>query len=397
MNHPGAAHSDSHDGAHSDPELVPYVGVIAIMTGPMPAHDELAAALDQRLGRSVDLLAAELAAPGDDDALFAFVTQAIRPCPKPGPQWRCWAVAALSDDRWAVLLAARHDIADAGTVTDVLAGLSTDGAVPGPVGAPHPSTRAPGRPTSFSAVQVALADAESVCRTFDVTLNELALTAVTNGLRSALRHRGRDPRRISVHTRQPLSARAVAAAARMSRRIPVLRRALPVEEPDVLRQLQNVHRTVADFKADARHRSPWSVPSPALLPVELARRAFTMVTAPPRDDLLVAMTNVTGPRRPGDMLGRPIVAMVGVPPVPPPGQVAVMLLTYGPDLFFGLTADCDTFPEADDVTHGMARTVEHLAAAARHPHPGRPALALIGPRATGDHLLGERNTDDRAG
>lgn len=397
VNYPGAAYSDSRDGAHSDPDLVPYVGVIAVMTGPMPAHEELAAALDDRLGRPADLLAVELAEPGDDEALFAFVTQAIRPRPEPGPQWRCWAVAGLSDHRWAVLLAARHDIADAGIVTDVLAGLGTDSAVSATVGAPHPSTLPPGRPTSFSAVQVARADAVSVCKTFDVTLNELALTAVTNGLRSALRHRGRDPRRISVRTRQPLSARAGAAAARMSRRIPVLRRALPVEEPDVLRQLRTVHRTLADFKADARHRSPWSLPATALMPVALARRALKMVTDPPRDDLLVAMTSVTGPRRPGDMLGRPIVAMVGVPPVPPPGQVAVILLTYGPDLFFGLTADCDTFPEADDVTHGIARTIEHLAAAARHPHPGRPALALIGTRATGDQGLGERNTDDRAG
>ncbi|MGU3651004.1 WS/DGAT domain-containing protein [Mycolicibacterium sp. A43C] len=396
MNHPGAAHPDSHDTADSGPDLVAYVGVIAIMTGPPPAPDELRAALHERLGRPVDIRPVELARPGDDEALFAFVTQAVRPRPAPGPAWQCWAVTGLSDHRWAVLLAARHDIADAGIVTAVLAGLGADDAGQATVGAARRNADSAAGGTSFSAVQVPLADAASACQAFDVTLNELALTALTNGVRTALRHRGRDPRRLSVRARQPLSARAAAAAARMGRRVPVLPRGLPVEEPDVLRQLQTVHRAMAGLKADARHRNIL-LPAAASMPLVLARRAIKLLTTPPRDDVLVTMTNVTGPRDHRDMLGRPIVCLVGVAPVPPVGQAAVMLVTYGQDLIFGLTADCDTFPLADDVTHGIARTIEHLAAAARHPHPGRPALALIGPRATGDQRLGERTTDDRAG
>ena len=49
----------------------------------------------------------------------------------------------------------------------------------------------------YRAVRVPLADVEQVCRKFDVTINDVALAAITEGYRSVLLHRGgKNPGRI---------------------------------------------------------------------------------------------------------------------------------------------------------------------------------------------------------
>ncbi len=60
----------------------------------------------------------------------------------------------------------------------------------------------------YRAVRVPLADVEQVCRKFDVTINDVALAAITEGYRSVLLHRGEKPQPDSLRTLVPVSVRA---------------------------------------------------------------------------------------------------------------------------------------------------------------------------------------------
>lgn len=69
--------------------------------------------------------------------------------------------------------------------------------------------------------------------------------------------------------------------------------------------------------------------------------------------------------------------MLPIPPVALRLRASVAILSYGEDLIFGITTDFDAFPDVDELAGGIGRAIAHLTAVARHPHPGRPALALL--------------------
>ncbi|MFZ0228651.1 MAG: wax ester/triacylglycerol synthase domain-containing protein, partial [Mycobacterium sp.] len=191
--------------------------------------------------------------PGDDSELFQVVADVLeRRLDRDRPLWECWVIEGLKGNRWAILMKIHHCIADGIAATRMLRGLCDDidgDAFARPVVAkrgnakkhlkpvPDPNPRsnplanlwrtatgitdaatrtvsgvaeiATGllRPTPgsslvgpvtamrrYRAVRVPLADVEQVCRKFDVTINDVALAAITEGFRSVLLHRGEQPR-----------------------------------------------------------------------------------------------------------------------------------------------------------------------------------------------------------
>lgn len=50
----------------------------------------------------------------------------------------------------------------------------------------------------YAATQVSLKDVAKVCHAFDVTINDVALAAITDSYRAALIRRGEEPRRDSL-------------------------------------------------------------------------------------------------------------------------------------------------------------------------------------------------------
>jgi hypothetical protein len=74
----------------------------------------------------------------------------------------------------------------------------------------------------YGAVQVPLADVAAVCDTFDVTLNDVALAAITDSYRAAIMWRNERPRGDSLRTLVPVSVRSNDAVD-----LPALARAVP--------------------------------------------------------------------------------------------------------------------------------------------------------------------------
>ena len=117
----------------SDRHVSLAIGAIAVLSGPMPDFDSLAAVLAERIlsvprfrqvlrTQPLDLGAprwvddtdldishhvrrAALPRPGDDAALFRWVAEVMeRRLDRDRPLWECWIVDGLQHNRWAILM-----------------------------------------------------------------------------------------------------------------------------------------------------------------------------------------------------------------------------------------------------------------------------------------------------
>lgn len=222
---------------------------------------------DANLDLSHHLRRAAVAQPGDDHALFRLVAYIMeRRLDRDHPLWECWIIEGLADNRWAILTKMHHCMADGIAAMQVLGAMSDDDggdtfatairtatepngaqtAMPtltwNPLawmqGVWHASTavfnaatRAIGvaegivsglaRPAAgssligpvttmrrYSAARVSLDDVARVCRAYDVTINDVALAAITDSFRAALIRRGEQPKPNSVRTLVPVSVRS---------------------------------------------------------------------------------------------------------------------------------------------------------------------------------------------
>lgn len=428
------------------------VGAVSILEGPVPPHDEIVAALGDRVRdvarlrqvvrrQPFDLSApvwvddphmdlahhihrAALPRPGDDAALFRFTADAMEPrLDRERPLWQCWVIEGLEHDRWALLMKVHHCIADGIATMQMLTGLCDGGQGDTYVGAiraahedPAPRLSLP-RPTlnpitwaramwdtasmlttaatvtlegtveiveglvhagapsplngpvttmrRYSAARVPLTAVRTVCQAFDVTLNDVALSAITDSFRAALQRRGEEPGPDSLRTLVPVSVRADDAMQDVDNRVSVMLPYLPVDVPDRVEQLQTVHERLSRAKAGGqRQAANAAVTAAKLMPFALTSRAIRTLTSLPQRGVVALATNVPGPRRRLRIVGRDVVRMLPIPPMALQLRTAVAILSYGDDLTFGITTDFDAFPDVDELASGIADAVEGLCVAA---------------------------------
>jgi diacylglycerol O-acyltransferase / wax synthase len=157
----------------SDRHVSPAIGAIAVLAGPMPPFDALAAGLAERIltvprfrqvlrthpldfsapewidDATVDIAhhvrRAALPRPGDDAALFQWAAEIMEHRLDRGrPLWECWIVDGLAHNRWAILLKIHHCIADGIAASNMLAHLcdgSTGGTFTTDIRAAHEPPR----------------------------------------------------------------------------------------------------------------------------------------------------------------------------------------------------------------------------------------------------------------
>ena len=251
---------------------------------------------------------------GDDEALFRFIADVMeRRLDRDRPLWECWIIEGLADGRWAILMKIHHCIADGIATMHMFSGLSDGGtgetfateiraakespdsashlakvslnpldwasgmwqlaasvtsaaalAVEGAVEItsgllnPAADSSLTGPVTTmrrYSAAQVSLADVAKVCHKFDVTLNDVALAAITYSFRAALVRRGEEPRRNSLRTLVPVSIRANDALDVADNRVSAMLPFLPVDKEDPVDQLRAVHKRLTKTKASGQREA----------------------------------------------------------------------------------------------------------------------------------------------
>ncbi|HWF71483.1 MAG TPA: wax ester/triacylglycerol synthase family O-acyltransferase [Mycobacterium sp.] len=362
--------------------------------------------------------------PGDDAELFRVVADVLeRRLDRDRPLWECWAIEGLKGNRWAILIKIHHCMADGISAIRILTRLcdEVDGdpfappiatkrtaakrqhlkPVPDPkplenlwnpldsirrtaTGITGAAARTVGgaaeiaagllRPSAgsslvgpvtrmrcYRAVRVPLAEVEQVCRKFDVTINDVALTAITEGFRSVLLHRGEEPRPDSLRTLVPVSVRSPDALDKPGNRLSVMLPYLPVEHDDPIQQLRVVHSRLSRAKQGGqRQAGNVAVSATNYIPFMLSSWLIRLLTRLPQRGIVTLATNVPGPRRQLEMMGSKVARLLPIPPIALRLRTGVAVLSYANDLVFGITADYDAAADVDELAKGISMAVARL-------------------------------------
>jgi diacylglycerol O-acyltransferase / wax synthase len=354
---------------------------------------------------------AALPQPGDDGALYRWAADVMeRRLDRDRPLWECWIVDGLEQNRWAILIKVHHCIADGIAATRLLSRLCDDGdailnavaiqsgggtggfspadwigeawrissglpgaaiqAVRGAVGIVTGLLR-PAAPTSltgpvtsmrrYATGEVSMSDVEVVCREFGVTVNDVALAAITDSFRNTLIRRGEKPRRDSLRTLVPVSVRSEDARDRTDNRVSVMLPYLPVDKADPVQQLRTVHSRLDRAKASGQREAGNILVSAAnAIPFPLTAWTVRTLTRLPQRSVVTVATNVPGPRRRLRVMGCEIVRLLPIPPLAMQLRTGIAIMNYTDRLVFGVIGDYDATPDVGELATGIERAVARL-------------------------------------
>ncbi len=347
--------------------------------------------------------------PGDDAALHRLVADVMeRRLDRDLPLWECWVIDGLEDDRWAILMKVHHCVADGVAATRLLRRLCDDAcddapelrtdsarsgppewvagawrlsmdlpgaavqAVRGMVGIatgllrPAPPSSLIGPVTSmrrYTSVEVPLDDVASVAKAFGVTVNDVALAALTDSYRSVLIDRGEKPQGNSLRTLVPVSVRSDDARDVTDNRVSVMLPYLPVDKADPVHQLRAVHARLARTKAGGQRQAGNALVSAAkAIPFPLTAWTVRALTRLPQCGVVTVATNVPGPRKPLRFLGSSISRLLPIPPLAMQLRTGVAIMSYADHLAFGVIGDYDAAPDVDKLAAGIERAIARLTA-----------------------------------
>lgn len=375
--------------------------------------------------------------PGDDGELFRLAADVIsRRLDRDRPLWEIWLIEGLGDNRWAMLTKIHHCMADGIAATHMLAGLCDDGlhesfasqiraakaartdtaaktgtsnplsflsglwnapaaiatsaartalgAAEIATGLLRPATTSLNGPITtlrrYSGARVPLVDIAEVCQAFGVTLNDVALAAITEAYRNALISRGEQPSPEVLRALVPVSIRSADAMGATDNRVSVMLPYLPVEEPNPEQRLKIVHARMNRTKSHGQREAGSAFVSMAnRIPFPLTAWAMRLLTRLPQHGVTTLTTNVPGPRKPLRLMGQRVLSVLPVPPIAMQLRTGVAMLSYADDLFFGILADYDSVADVDALASGIEGAIARLVASGKKQNPGCPA---DGPSAT---------------
>ena len=360
--------------------------------------------------------------PGNDRELFRVVADHMAErLDRDHPLWKIWVVEGLSDNRWAMLIKVHHCIGDGIALSHIFTGLCDNASATSFAGhihsarshessglqltmphlnptqlvgdlwhmstalggaaakaargtfelsagilhpAAHTSLNGPmNAMRRFSAARVPLDDVNRVCKAFGVTLNDVALAALTEGYRDMLIRRGEHPRPESLRALVPVSIRSGDAADKTDNRVSAMLPYLPVDEENPVMRLRQVHSRLTRTKTHGQRQAGSVFMSAAnYLPFPLTAWAVRLLTKFPQHGVTTLATNVPGPSETLRMMGRNVIGVMPVPPIALQLRTGVAMLSYAEDLFFGILADFDSMPDVDlfaaSIEAAVARLVE---------------------------------------
>jgi diacylglycerol O-acyltransferase len=215
----------------------------------------------------------------------------------------------------------------------------------------------------YSAAQVDLHDVMKVQEAFGVTLNDVALAAITASYRLALTRRGREPRRNSMRTLVPVSVRSNDALGVADNRVSVMLPYLPVDCEDPVDRLQTVHERLTHAKSSGQREAGSAfIAAVNVMPFALTAWAVRTLIRFPQRGVVALATNVPGPRQRLRIMDREVLRMMPIPPIALGLRTGVAIVSYADELTFGITADFDAAPDVDELARGIEQGIAELVA-----------------------------------
>jgi len=364
---------------------------------------------------------AALPEPGGDAELFEVIATVMQHrLDRERPLWECWIIEGLSDNRWAVLMKLHHCIADGIATTQMLAKFSDsaggdtfakniraaqESEAPGlrlpsiglnpiawlgeivrtavtaanaaehaAMGAaelaagllspPHESSLTGPVTTMrrYAAARVKLADMTKVREAFDVTLNDVALAAITDSYRHLLLSRGEQPHHNSLRTLVPVSVRSMKDLHRTGNQVSAMLPLLPIDEADPVKQLELVHSRLTTAKGSGQREGGTAfLRAVDTVPFTVSAWTMRMLSRLPQHSITALATNVPGPSTRQLLMGRDVLEILPVPPIALQLRTGIAMVSYADSFVFGITGDHDTAPDLGQLAAGIESAVARLA------------------------------------
>jgi diacylglycerol O-acyltransferase len=212
---------------------------------------------------------------------------------------------------------------------------------------------------------VDLADVAAVRDVLGGSVNDVVLAIVTRALRDLLIGRDEAAGVHAVRCLVPVSVRAPDEHGHTDNRVSALLLDLPVEFGDPLTRYQAVVSRMRRLKASHEVEAGEAVTELAeLIPPPLLNAALWLAFRVPQRALTTVVTNVPGPRGPLYAVGRRMVAHYPYVPIADQVRVGVAVTSYDGRLYFGVTCDRGSVPDADAIAGGIVDGLAELAARA---------------------------------
>jgi diacylglycerol O-acyltransferase len=185
-----------------------------------------------------------------------------------------------------------------------------------------------------------LTDIRSVRVAHDVTVNDVALAAVTGGFRALLESRGETPDPHALRSLVPVSTRAPGQESIPDNRVSLMLPYLPVDIDDPVDRLQVIHQRIRDLQAGHEPLAGGSLTTLAAYgPFPPVSEGIRLSLRLPQRQIATVTTNVPGPRDTLYALGRELQELLPYVPIADRVRVGVAIFSYRDSLTFGLTGD----------------------------------------------------------
>jgi len=233
-------------------------------------------------------------------------------------------------------------------------------------GAPHTSLNEPiGTRRRLEVMSMPLAQMREIKSALGGTVNDVALTVTTGGLRALLESRGEQLPARGLRAMVPMNVRAVSEHLALGNKISSLFIDLPVLEADAVMRLAETTERSCALKSDGRQAAGTTAV------IELAALAPPVLHAGVAQSLYakrlfnLTITNVPGPAQTLYCLGSRLAEIRPLVPLAAEHAVGVAILSYDGEACFGVVADPDSVPDLDVMLDAMRASAAELLAAAR--------------------------------
>jgi diacylglycerol O-acyltransferase len=206
-----------------------------------------------------------------------------------------------------------------------------------------------------------LDDLKQVKGRFHTTINDVVLAATSGGVRRFLQRHGERPKRLK--TMVPVSLREVDKVSDLGNRISFVFVDLPCDEPDPVRRLLDIHMSMTERKRAGEPQGGDSVlKAVGYAPHAIQGLVSRLVSSPRAFNLTVS--NIPGPREPLYMKGCELQEAYPIVPIADRHAVSIGITTIKEGAFFGIYADRETLPDAEQLASDIDESIEELIAQA---------------------------------
>jgi diacylglycerol O-acyltransferase / wax synthase len=212
---------------------------------------------------------------------------------------------------------------------------------------------------SLAWAQRPLDDLRELKRAYGTTVNDVLLAAVAGGARSFFARRGEEP--VPLKAMVPVSVRADDDV--LGNRVSFVFADLPCEEPSPVRRLRNVKAMMSSAKQDREPEGGDLAFKAAERAPGVVQHAISRIFASPRTFNLV-VSNIPGPAQPMYMCGCPLEAAYPVVPLADRHALSVGMTSVRDRACFGIYADREAIPDADDFARDVDAAISELLAGA---------------------------------